>query len=52
MDAFQNELVELVLGTKRQQGIARGVDKTGALLLDIDSIITPQTGGEMSLRRC
>lgn len=51
LDAFQDEAVEVVLGSKSKQGIARGVDGTGALLLEIDGVISPQTGGEVSLRR-
>ncbi len=50
-DAFKDCPVVLSLGNKQKHGIAKGIDQTGALLLDVDGVISPQVGGEVSLRR-
>lgn len=50
-DAFKDCPVVLTLGDKQKHGIAKGIDHTGALLLDIDGVISPYVGGEVSLRR-
>jgi len=50
-DAFKDSAVVLSLGNKQKQGIAKGIDQTGALLLEINGVISPQVGGEVSLRR-
>lgn len=50
-DAFKDCPVILSLGNKQKQGIAKGIDQSGALLLEIDGIISPHVGGEVSLRR-
>lgn len=49
-DAFKDCPVILTLGETPKYGIARGIDQTGALLLEIDGIICPYVGGEVSLR--
>lgn len=50
-DAFKDCPVVLTLGEKQKHGIAKGIDHTGALLLEIDGVISPYVGGELSLRR-
>ncbi|MBD1229422.1 bifunctional biotin--[acetyl-CoA-carboxylase] ligase/biotin operon repressor BirA [Xenorhabdus griffiniae] len=52
LDNFINRSVKLIIGDQEVHGIARGIDQQGALLLDIDGVITPYIGGEISLRGC
>lgn len=50
MDAFANKPVKLLIADKEVKGIARGIDKNGALLLEANGVIKPFIGGEISLR--
>ena len=50
-DAFRDCAVVLTIGNKQKYGIAKGTDHSGALLLEIDGVISPFVGGEVSLRR-
>jgi len=52
LDAYAGKPVALSLPDARKvQGVASGVDKTGAFLLrDADSSLIPYSGGEISLR--
>ena len=50
-DAFKDLAVDLIMGDDIKQGIARGIDTSGALLLEIDGIVSRHLGGELSLRR-
>ncbi|NQZ41106.1 MAG: bifunctional biotin--[acetyl-CoA-carboxylase] ligase/biotin operon repressor BirA [Moritella sp.] len=50
-DAFRDSPVVLTIGNKKKYGIAKGIDHSGALLLEIDGVISPFVGGEVSLRR-
>ncbi|MDX7993056.1 bifunctional biotin--[acetyl-CoA-carboxylase] ligase/biotin operon repressor BirA [Xenorhabdus littoralis] len=50
LDNFINRSVKLIIGDQEIHGIARGIDRQGALLLEINGIITPYIGGEISLR--
>lgn len=50
LDAFRNAQVELHAGTSRRRGTARGVDDTGALLLEIDGRCERVMSGDVSLR--
>ncbi|CAM3621581.1 bifunctional biotin--[acetyl-CoA-carboxylase] ligase/biotin operon repressor BirA [Xenorhabdus nematophila] len=52
LDNFINRKVKLIIGEQEIYGIARGIDQQGALLLDINGVITPHIGGEISLRGC
>ncbi|MDC9607274.1 MULTISPECIES: bifunctional biotin--[acetyl-CoA-carboxylase] ligase/biotin operon repressor BirA [Xenorhabdus] len=52
LDNFINRSVKLIIGDQEVHGIARGIDQQGALLLDIDGVVTPYIGGEISLRGC
>ncbi|MBD2816651.1 bifunctional biotin--[acetyl-CoA-carboxylase] ligase/biotin operon repressor BirA [Xenorhabdus sp. Flor] len=52
LDNFMNRPVKLIIGDQEIYGISRGIDQQGALLLDIDGVITPYIGGEISLRGC
>ncbi|PHM45521.1 bifunctional biotin--[acetyl-CoA-carboxylase] ligase/biotin operon repressor BirA [Xenorhabdus miraniensis] len=52
LDNFINRSVKLIIGEQEIHGIARGIDQQGALLLDINGVITPYIGGEISLRGC
>ncbi len=50
LDAFINQPVNLIMGPKTISGIARGVDKQGALLVEQHGVVKPFIGGEISLR--
>lgn len=50
LDAFINKPVNLIMGPKTISGIARGVDKQGALLVEQHGVVKPFIGGEISLR--
>ena len=50
-DAYINLPVTVYRGDEVINGISRGVDSKGALLLDIDGQITPFYGGEVSVRK-
>ncbi|MDC9623977.1 bifunctional biotin--[acetyl-CoA-carboxylase] ligase/biotin operon repressor BirA [Xenorhabdus sp. XENO-7] len=52
LDNFMNRSVKLIIGNQEVYGTARGIDQQGALLLDINGVITPYIGGEISLRGC
>ncbi|MEX0448019.1 bifunctional biotin--[acetyl-CoA-carboxylase] ligase/biotin operon repressor BirA [Xenorhabdus sp. SGI246] len=52
LDNFMDRPVKLIIGDQEIYGISRGIDQQGALLLDIDGVITPYIGGEISLRGC
>lgn len=50
LDNFLDRPVKLLIGDKEIQGIERGIDQQGALLLEIDGEIKTFIGGEISLR--
>lgn len=50
LDCFLNKQVNLLIADKSKQGICRGINENGALLLECDGQITPYIGGEISLR--
>jgi BirA family biotin operon repressor/biotin-[acetyl-CoA-carboxylase] ligase len=50
LDAFAGQPVNILYGQERIGGIARGVDKIGALLLETETGTRPFNGGEVSLR--
>lgn len=49
-DTFFNKPVKLLTGEKEIYGLCKGIDKQGALLLEIDGKVKPIYGGEVSLR--
>ncbi|MBU2871021.1 bifunctional biotin--[acetyl-CoA-carboxylase] ligase/biotin operon repressor BirA [Colwellia sp. E2M01] len=49
-DAFLNQRVKLITGERITQGICRGVNNQGALLLEVNGVVKPVYGGEVSLR--
>lgn len=49
-DLHQGKRVELLSGIRRVVGIHRGVENSGALLLDVDGTTKAYFGGELSLR--
>ncbi|WP_232011735.1 bifunctional biotin--[acetyl-CoA-carboxylase] ligase/biotin operon repressor BirA [Moritella yayanosii] len=49
-DAFRDSPVVLTIGNNKKYGIAKGIDHSGALLLEMDGVISPYVGGEVSLR--
>lgn len=51
LDAFKNADVELVSGHLTKSGVAKGIDKNGSLLLEIEGVLTTQQAGDMSLKR-
>lgn len=50
LDGFINRPVKLLIGDREVQGIARGIDKQGGLLLEQEGEIKSWMGGEISLR--
>ncbi|MEP6390007.1 MAG: bifunctional biotin--[acetyl-CoA-carboxylase] ligase/biotin operon repressor BirA [Halioglobus sp.] len=50
LDAYASEPVVLISGDQRQEGVARGVDETGALRLETAAGIELFFGGEVSMR--
>lgn len=50
-DNFLNREVRLVMGNRDIQGVVRGIDATGAVLLETEAGIQPFIGGEISLRK-
>ena len=52
IDNFLNRPVKLLIGERVIEGIARGINEQGALLLETDDGVTAYVGGEISLRGC
>ncbi|MEC6817161.1 bifunctional biotin--[acetyl-CoA-carboxylase] ligase/biotin operon repressor BirA [Photobacterium toruni] len=52
IDNFLNRPVQLLIGERVIDGIARGINEQGALLLEVNGDITAYVGGEISLRGC
>ncbi|PWK54161.1 bifunctional biotin--[acetyl-CoA-carboxylase] ligase/biotin operon repressor BirA [Pleionea mediterranea] len=50
LDEFKNKPVVLLQGNKKTVGVSRGVDTSGALLLEKDGSVMSFIGGEVSLR--
>jgi len=50
LDCFLNKPVSLLIADKSKQGICRGINENGALLLECDGQTEPYIGGEISLR--
>jgi len=50
LDCFLNKPVNVLLADKNSSGICRGIDATGALLLEVDGQLESYIGGEVSLR--
>ncbi|QBY04000.1 bifunctional biotin--[acetyl-CoA-carboxylase] ligase/biotin operon repressor BirA [Thalassotalea sp. HSM 43] len=49
-DYFYNQNVLLLAGDKTTRGICKGINQSGALLLEVDGKLQPVYGGEVSLR--
>lgn len=49
-DVYLNKRVKLLTGERITKGICRGINNQGALLLEINGIVKPVYGGEVSLR--
>ncbi|MEC4729079.1 bifunctional biotin--[acetyl-CoA-carboxylase] ligase/biotin operon repressor BirA [Shewanella sp. D64] len=50
VDIFDGEVVKLLMGDKCINGICKGIDETGSILLKTDKGIESFVGGEISLR--
>jgi len=50
LDVFINRSVKLLMGERIVQGICRGIDENGAILIESDNNIVRYFGGEISLR--
>lgn len=50
LHAWRDQPVSLISGIHIEEGIARGVDERGALLIEIDGVERAFSGGELSLR--
>ncbi|TBR40856.1 biotin--[acetyl-CoA-carboxylase] ligase [Marinomonas agarivorans] len=50
-DALKNKPVQVVIGEKTALGIARGINSSGALLLEKEGVLTAFNGGEVSVRQ-
>lgn len=51
LNAFKDERVDLITGTKSWQGICEGIDQQGGLCLRRDGEVKAYYGGELSLRK-
>ncbi len=49
-DFYFDKPIRLITGSREKQGICRGINNQGALLLEIDGQVAPVYGGEVSLR--
>jgi len=49
-DVYLNKRVKLLTGERVTKGICRGINNQGALLLEVDGLVKPIYGGEVSLR--
>ena len=49
-DLFFNKPIKLLMGNKSVQGISKGIDASGALLLESAGTVTAYHGGEISVR--
>lgn len=50
LDYFYNQPIKLLMGNKHIEGIGKGIDANGALLLECDGEIQRFHGGEISVR--
>jgi BirA family biotin operon repressor/biotin-[acetyl-CoA-carboxylase] ligase len=50
-DLFAGQEVRLISGQYENKGISRGIDSSGALLLEADGEIKAYHGGEISVRK-
>lgn len=51
LDLYKDCEVKIIQGTQETVGIERGIDQSGAILIETISGITPYIGGEISLRK-
>lgn len=49
-DIYVNKRVKLLTGERVTKGVCKGINNQGALLLEVDGVIKPIYGGEVSLR--
>jgi BirA family biotin operon repressor/biotin-[acetyl-CoA-carboxylase] ligase len=47
---YQDQPVQLLLAGKSVEGVCRGVDLLGALMMEPDGVVKAYSGGEISLR--
>jgi BirA family biotin operon repressor/biotin-[acetyl-CoA-carboxylase] ligase len=47
---YQDQRVQLLLSGRRIEGVCRGVDLVGALMVEHDGVVKTYSGGEISLR--
>ncbi|ELR63172.1 Biotin-protein ligase [Photobacterium marinum] len=52
LDNFLDRPVKLLIGERVVEGVARGINSQGALLLETEQGLKPYIGGEISLRGC
>ena len=50
LDLFRDKEVKLIMGQKSVLGICRGIDASGALILETDNVRRAYFGGEISVR--
>ena len=50
LDCFLNKPVNVLLADQNKAGICRGINESGALLLEVDGKVETYIGGEVSLR--
>jgi BirA family biotin operon repressor/biotin-[acetyl-CoA-carboxylase] ligase len=51
LDVYRDQAISLTIGSKSISGIGRGIDQTGALLLQVDNKLHAYSGGEISVRQ-
>lgn len=50
-DVLKNKPIQVISGNKVEMGVARGINSSGALLLEQDGALKALSGGEVSVRR-
>ncbi|MFQ3237510.1 MAG: BirA family biotin operon repressor/biotin-[acetyl-CoA-carboxylase] ligase [Paraglaciecola sp.] len=50
VDAYRDQAISLSIGNRTIAGIGRGIDETGAILLQVDGKLHAYSGGEVSVR--
>lgn len=50
-DLFHDKYVYLIAGSNHLHGISKGINESGALLLECNGVVTAHHGGEISVRK-
>lgn len=50
LDLYQNKAIKLIAGTNVVEGVGRGIDGNGGLIIEVDGVLKVFHGGEVSVR--